>query len=109
MANYSIKNYRGIHNWVERRLGKPKRCDVCLVTEDKMYHWANISGQYKKELSDWRRLCVPCHMIEASPLYCKNGHERSEDNTRYRKNGYKECLLCTRVSWARYNEKMRLA
>lgn len=49
------------HNWVVRRLGKPKRCDHCGTTEDRMYHWANISGKYKRDLSDWLRLCVPCH------------------------------------------------
>jgi hypothetical protein len=49
------------HNWVVRRLGRPKKCEHCGTTEDRMYHWANISGEYKRDLSDWKRLCVPCH------------------------------------------------
>lgn len=50
-----------LHNWVKRNLGKPNKCDFCQTTEKRMYHWANRSGDYKRELSDWLRLCVPCH------------------------------------------------
>ena len=27
----------------------------------KKIHWANISGEYKRDLFDYMRLCVPCH------------------------------------------------
>lgn len=54
--------YRALHRWVEYHLGKPKRCDNCADTSDRMYDWANISGEYKRDLSDWKRLCRPCHM-----------------------------------------------
>ena len=50
-----------LHNWVKKNLGKPQSCDFCGTKEDRMYHWANKSGEYKKELTDWLRLCVPCH------------------------------------------------
>lgn len=49
------------HSWVIRRLGKPNKCEHCGITTKRMYHWANKSGKYKRELSDWIRLCVPCH------------------------------------------------
>jgi hypothetical protein len=55
--------YRALHKWVEFRLGKPRFCENCgngnLTHRE--YHWANISGLYKRQLSDWRRLCVSCH------------------------------------------------
>lgn len=51
------------HNWIKRQLGTPKKCEMCGTTEDRMYHWANISGQYKRDVSDYKRLCVPCHKI----------------------------------------------
>lgn len=55
--------YRGLHNWVERGLGKPSKCEFCLKDglSGKQIHWANKSHKYKRALSDWIRLCVPCH------------------------------------------------
>lgn len=49
------------HAWIVRRLGKPKKCEHCGTTEDKMYHWANLSGKYHRDVTDYIRLCVPCH------------------------------------------------
>lgn len=49
------------HTFVVRRLGKPQRCEHCGTTEKRMYHWANISGNYLRDVSDYIRLCVPCH------------------------------------------------
>lgn len=53
--------YSSLHDWVERHLGKPSKCEHCGTTEKRMYHWANKSHKYKRILSDWIRLCVPCH------------------------------------------------
>ncbi len=55
--------YRGIHIWIEKERGKPHYCEHCKRSDLKhrQYHWANVSKQYKRELSDWIRLCVKCH------------------------------------------------
>jgi len=53
--------YRGLHYWVERNLGKPKICSKCQDTNKSVYHWANVSGLYKRDIVDWIRLCVKCH------------------------------------------------
>ena len=53
--------YKCLHDWVKKRLGKPQCCDFCLTTIKRKYEWANKSGNYKRELSDWIRLCTPCH------------------------------------------------
>jgi len=55
--------YRGLHNWVASRLGKPDKCEHCGRSglEKCHIHWANISGEYKRELSDFMRLCAKCH------------------------------------------------
>ena len=50
-----------LHRWVDRKLGRPSRCDFCGTTKLRRYHWANKSGEYKRVLTDWLRLCVPCH------------------------------------------------
>lgn len=54
-------SYVGLHMWIRRKLGKPNKCEHCKTEEERLYHWANISKEYKRELSDWIRLCVPCH------------------------------------------------
>lgn len=50
-----------LHNWVEKHKGKPKKCEHCGTTKAKQYDWANISGEYKRELNDFKRLCRSCH------------------------------------------------
>ena len=55
--------YRGLHIWVENKLGKPCKCENCnMVSKNsRMFHWANISRNYKRDLNDWKRLCARCH------------------------------------------------
>jgi hypothetical protein len=57
--------YQGIHAWVRRHRGRPLYCAYCQDTTKKSasYHWANISGSYKRDLSDWIRLCASCHKL----------------------------------------------
>lgn len=52
---------RNLHTWVERRLGKPNKCQKCGSTTAKRFEWSNISRQYKRDLNDWQRLCIKCH------------------------------------------------
>ena len=55
--------YLGLHSWISRKLGKPSTCENCgrtgLVGHE--IHWASISGEYKRDLKDWIRLCAKCH------------------------------------------------
>jgi len=53
--------YDGVHDWVERHLGKPKKCAFCGTTKEKVYQWSNKDHKYKRRLSDYQRLCVKCH------------------------------------------------
>lgn len=54
-----------LHDWVKSRLGFPNTCEQCgFVSEDHhKIHWANKSGEYKRDLKDWMRLCVRCHKL----------------------------------------------
>ena len=52
---------RGLHKWVEIKLGKPKKCQDCGTTNAKRYEWANISGEYHRDIKDFKRLCYHCH------------------------------------------------
>lgn len=62
---YSFKGekagYAAKHKWVSKKLGNPKYCEHCKKTNKKIYHWSNISGKYRLNISDWQRLCVKCH------------------------------------------------
>ncbi|OPZ89050.1 MAG: hypothetical protein BWY74_02891 [Firmicutes bacterium ADurb.Bin419] len=53
--------YNALHAWIKRVLGSPSFCENCKDSSRKMYHWANLSGEYKRDVSDWKRLCVRCH------------------------------------------------
>ena len=55
--------YIPLHIWISRKLGKPHHCAICHNTKlnHRQYNWANISKCYKRELSDWIRLCAKCH------------------------------------------------
>ena len=54
-------SYGVLHKWVTRKLGSPKVCSNCKTTTAKKFEWANISKEYKRELTDWIRLCTSCH------------------------------------------------
>lgn len=60
----SSKYYR-VHKWVYDNLGKPTECERRKKDNLKSHsiHWANISHEYKYELSDWARLCSSCHKL----------------------------------------------
>jgi len=55
--------YFALHHWINKQLGKPQKCEHCgkdkLVS--KQIEWANKSGLYLRDLSDWLRLCKSCH------------------------------------------------
>lgn len=55
--------YRALHEWIEGQLGKPTTCEFCLkenLTGHEI-HWANKSWEYRRDVSDWIRLCPSCH------------------------------------------------
>lgn len=68
--------YDSLHHWVIRQLGQPTTCSHCKQSDlsGADIHWANVSGEYKKEVDDWVRLCVTCHKTfdKWQSLYNKN-------------------------------------
>jgi len=56
-------SYTGLHIWIANKRGKPHYCEHCKRSDlpHRSYHWANISRKYKRDVSDWIRLCVKCH------------------------------------------------
>lgn len=55
--------YGALHDYVTYHLGSPGLCENCGSTDHARYEWANLSGEYKRDLSDWARLCKMCHHL----------------------------------------------
>ena len=55
--------YTGLHKWVVSKLGQPTKCEHCGKDglTGHQIHWANKSGEYKRDITDWIRLCAKCH------------------------------------------------
>ena len=54
--------YVGLHSWIYRNYGKAKKC--IYGHKSKKYVWANISGEYKRDISDWHQLCHRCNLTD---------------------------------------------
>ena len=56
-------SYISLHHWLYRELGQPDVCEFCKKSglSGRHIHWANKSGEYKRNLEDWLRLCAKCH------------------------------------------------
>lgn len=56
--------YAGVHDWMTAQYGQPKHCEDCGTTNPRRrYEWANISGEYRRDRADFKRLCKRCHNI----------------------------------------------
>lgn len=60
--------YGAKHSWIYRKLGKANRCEDCGLREvpvgyKRYFQWANISQEYRRETSDYRQLCIKCHVL----------------------------------------------
>lgn len=69
-------SYFALHMWIKRNFGKPFFCFNCYSWNEKKYHWANISGKYTRELSNYVSLCVPCHK-KFDGFLCGENHPNS--------------------------------
>lgn len=93
--------YSALHKWVTRKLGKATYCSSDISHKRFKFQWANISGAYKRELSDFMPLCLSCHKLYDKGNFCKYGHEFTVNNVYNStdKNGYKHrmCKRCNAI------------
>ena len=64
LRTQDIYAYTRLHLWVNKQMGKASYCSNDSSHKSSRFHWANISGEYKKDLSDWRQLCASCNIKE---------------------------------------------
>lgn len=67
-------SYVQLHQWVERHRPKTGACSGCGATGCRT-EWANVSGEYRRDLDDWVELCVSCHR-KADRAEPKRQHSR---------------------------------
>lgn len=51
--------YKALHKWVRKRKFKPKVCEICKKKKPK--ELSNIDHNYRRQVKDYRWLCVECH------------------------------------------------
>jgi len=104
--------YWAKHRWLDRNYGKPDRCENNPEHKSKVYDWANISGEYKRDRSDYKMLCRSCHIRYDRRKACFKGHERTIKNTIIDKHGTRICKICKKIKDHRYylkhKEKLKL-
>ena len=54
--------YKSLHIWIKDHKPKPKLCEDCKKVSP--YDLANISGEYKRDIKDFKWVCRSCHMKE---------------------------------------------
>lgn len=65
IAGKPVPHYHSAHWWIKKNYGRANECESCGFTSKngRQFNWANLSGKYLKERSDWKRLCVKCHIF----------------------------------------------
>lgn len=101
-----MSKYIATHMWVYRHYGKATKCEKCNQKKGYRFEWANISGDYKRDISDWMQLCQSCHKKQDHGEFCKRGHPY-EGNTLVRKDGNRQCKLCMKVATEKYINKTK--
>lgn len=58
--------YFGVHHWLHKQI-KPTVCQQCgndpgfTRAGHTKLQWANISHTYRRDINDWKVLCISCH------------------------------------------------
>lgn len=64
-----LVKYQGLHAWVRKTLGKATHCENNLNHIARVYYWANVSGEYKREESDWKQSCPSCNKKDGIKIH----------------------------------------
>jgi hypothetical protein len=99
-------SYKSLHTWVRRKLIEPDYCPCCGNHKKNYLDIANISGEYKRDLSDWKWMCRKCHMEEDGRLRRLNELPKNPPiltkeiiekiRLALRKGKYVNCSLCNK-------------
>lgn len=78
-------SYSALHCWIKLNWGKADRCETCQremkVGEERKFEWSNISGDYKRDRSDWQMLCARCHRKFDNHVFLSNNSDEETSET----------------------------
>lgn len=84
--NYAWKGdavgYYTLHQWLNRLLGNAKKCSKDSSHTSKRFVWANKSGQYKRDISDWHELCNSCNIRDGIKVPDRLKYKYGKANSR---------------------------
>lgn len=76
-------SYSYAHKWVHRKYGKAFMCESLDCQQLSTYFtWANMSHQYKLDITDWKQLCRSCHAKFDVTDYLKESTSKRFKGTR---------------------------
>ena len=53
--------YFALHTWLNRNKERTGACEWCH--EERRTTFANLSGEYRRDVTDFAELCYPCHKV----------------------------------------------
>lgn len=78
--------YMNVHQWLIRKYGRAQRCENESQHIGRNYQWANVTGEYEKEVKNFKQLCRSCHAKLDMTEYCREQtRKRMIGNTNCRK------------------------
>jgi len=97
--------YYAKHMWIAEQYGKATKCTKNPGHKAKRFEWANISGKYLRDITDYVQLCPSCHRIMDNKLnppnydhtrktHCKHGHPFTQESTYIDPRGFRNCKIC---------------
>lgn len=104
--------YQAIHKWIRNHYGKANKCEECHTKNAWRYDWANISGKYLRERTDYRQLCRNCHKKTHRKKFCIRGHKFTKENTylhirKDRDRIDRSCLTCMKAHTIKWRNENR--
>lgn len=101
-------SYTAKHHWLLDNFTKKGVCEDC--GKKSLTHWANISGEYQRDIKDYKELCVSCHKKFDFGFLCKRGHNLSGSNIRTRPDrpNTRICKLCEKMRIKKYINKKHI-
>ena len=78
--NITLYQYYSIHRWIKYHYGKADRCAISKSHLAINFNWANISGNYIKNINDWIKLCPQDHAFMDKLGYSIEMLQKREQN-----------------------------
>ena len=102
-------SYFAKHMWIIKHVGKASKCSFDPTHTAKRFEWANVSGEYLRDASDYIELCPSCHRKFDRKSHCKNGHYFKEETTYIDPRGFRGCRICRNESLIKYKRSKQNA